>query len=157
MILSVGVGHEVLTSDFIDHLRQLFRLAQFGCLVAPWSFQAQRRPFLPVQAVNPRVGDFLDAHLQRRRVLLDGFVQVSRGRHLHDAQRISLAESETLHQCGHKPSPPRRSQSFFSTTACSMTLSKLKSDTICLSLRFSASRWCSRRNSDGHTPPYFLR
>ena len=107
--------------------------------------------------VHARVGDLLDAHLQRRFVLLDRLLQVGRGRHLHRAQRIALAASKTLHQLRHQGAALRRPQSLLATTCCSMALSRLRSVTICLSLRFSSSSWRSRRNSGGPTPPYFLR
>jgi hypothetical protein len=47
-------------------------------------------------------------------------------------------------------------QSFFCSTSCNMILSKLRSATSCLSLRFSSSSWRSLRSSLTPMPPNFF-
>lgn len=48
-------------------------------------------------------------------------------------------------------------QFFFASTSCSMALSRLRSTTSFLSLRFSSSSWRMCLSSEGEIPPYFLR
>lgn len=106
-----------------------------------------------VAIVHARVDDLLDASPQYALVLALGDVQIGRCRHAHDAQSLTLAAPKALHEIGHQLASLGGPQSFFATTACSMVLSRLRSATICLSLRFSSSSWRKRRSSEGPTPP----
>ena len=156
------IGDEVHAPYFVDGVRELFGLPALCGLVAPGALQSQRQAFLAVQAIHPldvvhmalpaqhhvhpavaivhaRVGDLLDASLQHALVPALGDVQVGRCRHAQDAQRLALAAPEALHEVGHQLASLGGPQNFFATTACSMALSRLRSATICLSLRFSSS------------------
>jgi hypothetical protein len=88
-----------------------------------------------ITVVDPRLGDFLDACSEHRRVPGDGSIQIRRGRHLHDPERVALTASKPLHQLGTR------------SLRCEGLRAFLRPP--------PAASPC--RGSDGPTPPNFLR
>jgi len=66
------------------------------------------------------------------------------------------AHTVTIDQVADERLGLRRPQSFFLRTSCSMTLSRLRSATSCLRLRFSSSSYRKRLSSETPNPPYFF-
>jgi hypothetical protein len=73
----------------------------------------------------------------------------------HSARALN-ADPTPIDEMAYELLSLRRPWSFFRRTSCSMTLSRLRSATSCLSLRFSYSSWRSRRSSETPIPPNFF-
>jgi len=93
---------------------------------------------------------------QRQLLIADGLIPVQRPVNLKHRAGASLADAVAVLQVPDELPLSGGLYSIFERTSWIMILSRERSATICLSLRFSSSSCRSRRSSDGLRPPYFF-
>jgi len=103
------------------------------------TFPAQQHEYSPETIADPRGSDLFDPQKEWRIIILTGLVIPRRTALLYDLASPANPNSISVDQVAHERLALRGPQSFFESTSCSMTLSRLKSATNCLSLRFSSS------------------
>src|ERR1700722_18526997 len=139
------------------------------------TLQPETEPILAIQSVNPLMIDHpalpaqqdVDSEIAIAHPGLSKIVDaqpqcclVGLGRTIANRRPIDAERDATApfaHSVGrlnlpHEFAPPTRRQSFFDSTSCKMCLSRLRSATNCLSLRFSSSSCFRRRSSPVPSP-----
>ena len=94
----------------------------------------------PAEAIaDARGSDLLDPLKQWVIMFLLGLVVPRRAALFDYVAGAAHTDAVTVDQMAHERLALRGPQSFFDSTSCNMTLSRLRSATSCLSLRFSSS------------------
>src|SRR5512143_640051 len=99
-----------------------------------------------VAVPDPNRSNLLDPHPQCRLIVHKTPISMRRTSNTKNFTGPPLTDSKTLLQICHQSPPGGRLYNFFESTSCNIHLSRLRSATICFSLRFSSSN-CFRRLS----------
>ncbi len=103
------------------------------------AFPAQQHEDPPETIANPHRSDLLDPLKQWRIIIVLRLVVERRPALLDDSAGSTNPNAIPVDQMAHERLALRGPQNFFDSKSCNITLSRLRSATSCLSLRFSSS------------------